>query len=66
MDEMQKKIEAALRQRGLREMEKYNRRCRRLVALMIAGRRVSGDHVLMLKTDMLRIGYEAYAKEITA
>lgn len=66
MDEMQKKIEADLRQHRLREMEKYNRRCRRLVDLMFAGRRVSGDHVLMLKTDMMRIGYEAYAKEITA
>lgn len=65
MDEMQKKIEAALRQRRLREMEKYNRRCRRITLLALAGRKLT-DHIVKYRTDMMKLGFESNMKEITA
>lgn len=65
MDEMQKEIEAALRHRRLREIEKYNRRCRRITLLALAGRKLT-DHIVKYRTDMMRMMYEACAKEITA
>lgn len=43
--------------------ERYNRRCRRLVALYTAGRKVD-DHVILLRTDERRIGYELTRRDL--
>lgn len=61
---MEELLAKALAENNRRIMERYNRRCRRLVALMLAGRKVSGDHIMMLKTDMMRIGYESAVQKI--
>ena len=45
-------------------VEKYNRRCRRLTAIYTAGRKVD-DHIILQRTDMMRIGYETAIKELT-
>ena len=39
-----------IREAHERAAERYNRRCRRLVALYTAGRKVD-DHVILLRTD---------------
>lgn len=44
-------------------MERYNRRCRRLVALYMAGRNVT-DHIILLRTDERRIAYETAVRDI--
>jgi hypothetical protein len=43
--------------------EAYNRRCRRLVALYTAGRQVT-DHMILFKTDMRRLSYEARKRDM--
>lgn len=43
--------------------ERYNRRCRRLVALYTAGRKVT-DHMILYKTDMCRLAYESTLKDM--
>ena len=43
--------------------EIYNRRCRRLVALYTAGRKVT-DHMILYKTDMRRLAYESTLKDM--
>jgi hypothetical protein len=43
--------------------EIYNRRCRRLVALYTAGRKVD-DHVILLRTDERRLAYESTLKDM--
>ena len=43
--------------------ERYNRRCRRLVALFTAGRKVT-DHMILYKTDMRRLAYESTLKDM--
>lgn len=43
--------------------EIYNRRCRRLVALYMAGRKVD-DHVILLRTDERRLAYESTLKDM--
>lgn len=45
-------------------VEKYNRRCRRLTALYMAGRKIT-DHIILYKTDMMKIGYEMALKSLT-
>ena len=45
-------------------IEKYNRRCRRMTALYMAGRKIT-DHIMIHRTDMMRIGYEMAIKELT-
>ena len=45
-------------------IEKYNRRCRRLTALYMAGRKIT-DHIILQKTDMMKIGYEMALKSLT-
>ena len=43
--------------------ERYNRRCRRLVALYMAGRKVE-DHIILLRTDERRLAYESTLKDM--
>lgn len=43
--------------------ERYNRRCRRLVALYTNGRTVD-DNMILYKTDMRRLGYETTKKDL--
>ena len=43
--------------------ERYNRRCRRLVAIYTAGRKVT-DHVILLRTDERRLAYESTLKDM--
>lgn len=45
-------------------IEKYNRRCRRITALFMAGRKLT-DHIIIQRTDMMRIGYEMALKSLT-
>lgn len=52
------------RQFNLSLIEKYNRRCRRLTALYMAGRKMT-DHIIIQRTDMMRLGYEAALKFFT-
>jgi hypothetical protein len=51
--------------RGVHEhfAEIYNRRCRRLVALYTAGRKVD-DHKIRLGTDYRRLAYESTLKDM--
>lgn len=57
--------QAMMRQFRLREIEKYNRRCRRITALVLAGRKID-DHMTIYHTDMMKLGFESNMKEITA
>lgn len=43
--------------------ERYNRRCRRLVALYTAGRKVT-DHMILFHTDMRRLAYESRLRDM--
>ena len=43
--------------------ERYNRRCRRLVALYMAGRKVE-DHIILLRTDERRLGFESTRRDL--
>ena len=45
-------------------VEKYNRRCRRMTALYMAGRKIT-DHIILQRTDMMKIGYEMALKSLT-
>lgn len=49
---------AILRKVADEAAERYNRRCRRLVALYMAGRKVT-DHIILLRTDERRLGFES-------
>lgn len=52
-----------IREQFERAAEIYNRRCRRLVALYTAGRKVT-DHVILLHTDMRRLAYESSLRDM--
>ena len=52
-----------IREAHERAAERYNRRCRRLVALYTAGRNVT-DHMILYKTDELRLAYESTLKDM--
>lgn len=52
-----------IREAHERAAERYNRRCRRLVALYTAGRKVD-DHVILLRTDERRLAYETTLKDM--
>ena len=52
-----------IREAHERAAERYNRRCRRLVALYTAGRKVD-DHVILLRTDERRLAYESTLKDM--
>lgn len=54
-----------MRQFRLRDIEKYNRRCRRITALVLAGRKID-DHMTIYHTEMMKLGFESNMKEITA
>ncbi len=54
-----------IREQFERAAEIYNRRCRRLVALYTAGRKVD-DHMILYKTDMRRLAYESTLKDMYA
>ena len=43
--------------------ERYNRRCRRLVSLYMAGRKVD-DHIILLRTDERRLGFESTRRDL--
>ena len=43
--------------------ERYNRRCRRLVSLYMAGRKVT-DHIILLRTDERRLGFESTRRDL--
>lgn len=43
--------------------ERYNRRCRRLVALYMAGRKVD-DHIILLRTYERRLGFESTRRDL--
>lgn len=60
---LEENIKASVRQERLRRVERYNRRCRRIVSLVLAGRKID-DHVLKYRTDMMRIGYELDLKDL--
>lgn len=50
---------------AIESAERYNRRCRRLVALILAGRtNWMKDHILMYKTDMLRLSHEHAQRDL--
>lgn len=52
-----------IREQFERAAEIYNRRCRRLVALYTAGRKVT-DHMILFHTDMRRLAYESRLRDM--